>query len=384
MRKGPSMRAKPLELFWNFDGGTIEPLSLSKERAELLIVPDNASVFRQWFCFQARGEARIPRHFSVQNASEVTYPEGFEDYAVMASYDQRRWFRVPTTFDGETLEFSHTARGSLVTYAYFAPYPLERQRKLLRRAARGRGARVEVLGETPQGRPLSMVVLGEEGEGRRKIWVTARQHPGETMAEWFAEGLLERLLDEDDELSEQLLQDAVFYVVPNMNPDGGFLGNMRTNALGVDLNRTWDEPVEEGPEVALVRSRMHQEGVDLFLDIHGDERNPYCFLAGCEGNPGYSSRIEALEHLFEQTLCASNADFQDEYGYPRDAPGMGDLSCASNYVGEVFDCLSFTLEMPFKDNANAPDEVAGWSPERSMRLGESALESIAVCLEELR
>lgn len=55
------------------------------------------------------------------------------------------------------------------------------------------------------------------------IWVICRQHPGEPMAEWFAEGLLERLThpsaDKDTEV-QQLLQQAVLYVVPNMNPDG--------------------------------------------------------------------------------------------------------------------------------------------------------------------
>lgn len=28
-------------------------------------------------------------------------------------------------------------------------------------------------------------VAGTPGEGKRKIWVIARQHPGESMAEWF-------------------------------------------------------------------------------------------------------------------------------------------------------------------------------------------------------
>lgn len=374
-----------MQIETRFDGGSIEVVDSTPDgRIELAIEPDNAADFRQWFCFQARGVAQAPHSFAIVNAGEATYPDAFVEYAVMASYDQRRWFRVPTSFDGDTLEFLHTPRGPLVTYAYFAPYPLSRHERLLRRAARSPLARVEVLGKTPQGRPLSRVVLGDEAPGRRRIWVTARQHPGETMAEWFMEGLIERLLDEDDEVSRLLLSQATFSLVPNMNPDGSFLGNLRTNALGVDLNRTWDAPLDEGPEVGLVRALMHDEGVDLFLDIHGDERNPYCFLAGCEGNTGYSERLRALENLFEQSLCASNADFQDEYGYPRDAPGAGDLRCASNYVGETFDCLSFTLEMPFKDNANAPDELSGWSPERSMSLGESTLESVALCLDSLR
>lgn len=28
-------------------------------------------------------------------------------------------------------------------------------------------------------------VAGQPGEGKRAIWIVARQHPGESMAEWF-------------------------------------------------------------------------------------------------------------------------------------------------------------------------------------------------------
>lgn len=65
----------------------------------------------------------------------------------------------------------------------------------------------------------------------------ARQHPGETMAEFFVEGLLERLYDTSDPVSRRLLELACFHVVPNMNPDGSVRGNLRTNARGTNLNR---------------------------------------------------------------------------------------------------------------------------------------------------
>lgn len=45
------------------------------------------------------------------------------------------------------------------------------------------------------------------------VWVIARQHPGESMAEWFAEGLLNRLTDPYDAVARASLQQAVFYVV---------------------------------------------------------------------------------------------------------------------------------------------------------------------------
>lgn len=58
-------------------------------------------------------------------------------------------------------------------------------------------------------------------DSKAVIWVICRQHPGEPMAEWFAEGLLERLTAAAaDSQVQQLLGSAVLYIVPNMNPDG--------------------------------------------------------------------------------------------------------------------------------------------------------------------
>lgn len=48
---------------------------------------------------------------------------------------------------------------------------------------------------------------------KRVIWMVARQHPGEAMAEWFVEGFLDRLTDPHDGASMRVLEHAVFYVV---------------------------------------------------------------------------------------------------------------------------------------------------------------------------
>lgn len=50
------------------------------------------------------------------------------------------------------------------------------------------------------------------------MWTIARQHPGETMAEFFMEGFIERLLDETDPVTRKLRRAATFYCVPNMCP----------------------------------------------------------------------------------------------------------------------------------------------------------------------
>lgn len=68
---------------------------------------------------------------------------------------------------------------------------------------------------------MSLLQVGSQAPDKAVVWVICRQHPGEPMAEWFAEGLLERLTAAapDGEV-QQLLGSAVLYIVPNMCPDG--------------------------------------------------------------------------------------------------------------------------------------------------------------------
>jgi murein tripeptide amidase MpaA len=232
---------------------------------------------------------------------------------------------------------------------------------------------------------MQLLAVGRRDEDAPKVWVIAQQHPGETMAGWYMEGLVGRLVSDDDDTVRRLLDEATLCLVPCMNPDGAYAGNHRTNAAGKDLNRCWwDADEETSPEVLCVRQAMYDHGVDFFLDVHGDEHVPYVFVAGAEGNPHYTDRIEALEDAFSAAMLDATSEFQTEHGYPKDAPGKGDLRCAGNYVGEAFDCVSLTLEMPFKDNDDAPDERAGWSLDRCRSLGASTLEAAAAILDDLR
>lgn len=170
-----------------------------------------------------------------------------------------------------------------------------------------------------------------------------------------------------------------------MNPDGSVLGNLRTNAHGANLNREWLTPCKDrSPEVWWVREKMQHTGVDLFLDIHGDESLPYVFVAGTEGVPHYTPRIANLESHFKRQFMLASPDFQDKVGYPKVSPGEANLTMATNWVGNTFQCLAFTLEMPFKDNALLPDDDFGWNGQRSLRLGEAVLNPIYAVLGDLR
>ncbi len=377
-----------MEIDAGFDGGSIVIAGDADEATSevpLLLREDSEADFRQWFCFRSSGAPGELRAFRIANAGDAEYPDGWENYRVCASYDGESWFRVATRFAKGALRFRHRPSRRAITFAAFAPYPLARQRRLVGRAARSEHARVEILGETVEGRPLPMITFGREGPSTLHVWMIARQHPGETMASWCAEGIATRLLDRSDPVVDALLEDAMVHVVPCVNIDGAALGNHRTNAAGRDLNRTWNDPdPTSAAEVFAIRRAIQENGVDMFLDIHGDEALPYVFAAGCEGNPGYTPRLASLEADFATYLEAADPSFQRERGYDPDLPGEADLSCAANWVSERYDCLAFTLEMPFKDDDNHPDPRRGWSPGRSDSLGRALLDATLLMLPDLR
>ena len=381
----------PLHISCAFDSGAIEVLSLTDPRdIQLQIRRDNASDFAQWFHFCLQGAAGVAVTLRFLNAGQCAYPKGWRGYRVVASYDRQTWFRIDTRFDGQVMSAELTPTTQCVYFAYFEPYSYERHLDLIGRSATSDRVAVQPLGQTLEGRDMTLLHITDGGSAtpwaqRKKIWLIARQHPGETMAEWFVEGFLARLLDGNDPVARVLLAQCVFYVVPNMNPDGAVRGNLRTNAGGANLNREWLNPsLEKSPEVFWVRQTMQAVGVDLCLDAHGDESLPFNFCVGTEGNPGYTPRIEALENVFAAAWQATCPDFQTVQGYERNAPGEANLTLATNWVGQHFDCLAFTIEMPFKDNADLPDARVGWSGARARQLGASVLLPILAVAGQLR
>ncbi|MEZ8025716.1 M14 family metallopeptidase [Enterovibrio norvegicus] len=375
-----------MKIFSNFESGNIQVVSADTPNDIQLTIPaDNQTDIAQWFHFRLETTPQTPHSFKILNLSKSAYPEGWKDYDVVASYDRDEWFRIPAEFDGDTLSFTAIPECGSMYFAYFAPYSYDRHQDLIHSAQVHFACQLETLGQTLDGNDISMLTIGEPAEGKKNIWVIGRQHPGETMAEWFIEGLLLRLLDETDTVGRALIDNAVIRVVPNMNPDGAIRGHLRTNAIGVNLNREWETPsVENSPEVYYVRERMLETGVDMMLDIHGDEAIPYNFVAGSEGIPSYSKELEALENHFKQALLTITPEFQDEFGYDKDEPGKANLTLCSNWVGETFKCLSYTVEMPFKDHISQADELYGWSPERSAMFGHDMLAAIWATLPKLQ
>ena len=381
----------PIKISSNFDCGNIEVIDASDTAAiRLNIRPEQTGPLQEymWFYFVLTG-AKVQRcGFRLENAGGTRWaPKAWENYRIVASYDRQEWFRIATEFDGRVLSWQHEVERDRVWYAYYPPYHAAERMALLNRCAASPRARVEVLGETLDRRDLELVTVGEPGAGRHACWVIGRHHCGETQAEAAAEAILDRLIDEADPISRALLQQAVFYVVPNINPDGSARGNHRTNAAAIDLNRAWSNTTrEKSPEVWLVRERMRATGCDFLLDLHADETRPYVWPVGTSGIPSLSERQVRLRKAFDQALVRANPDYRPDLPKERveAAPGTDPLAMAISWTAETFGCLSLIIEFPFLDNMFAPDIRYGWSASRSRLFGAACLDALLAVVADLR
>jgi murein tripeptide amidase MpaA len=369
------------------DSGNIVVHAIDGTTATLSIRKDKDSEFYQWFHFRVACESGEEITLRITGLEGSAYPGGWPDYNACVSEDRDYWGRADSSYDktenGGTLTIRYVPLSEICYFAYFAPFSMERHHDMVAQAALCDGVEYRCLGTSIEGQPIDCL---EMGEGDTQIWLYARQHPGESMAEWWMEGALDMLTDPADPHARALRQKCRIHIVPNCNPDGSCRGHLRTNFAGVNLNREWAEPsVERSPEVLAIRNAMDATGVHWAMDVHGDEAIPAAFIAGFHGIPGWTDEQGEKYDSFLAKLEARTPDFQTKLGYGIAGAGKANLNMSTNQLAQRFGeaaqpgkaCVSMTLEMPFKDNAAHPDEEQGWSPERSALLARECLAVLA-------
>ncbi len=364
-----------------FDSGNIIVTSLDEDCANLEIRKDRDSEFYQWFHFRVSGAKGRQVTLNITNCGGSAYPGGWENYRARYSDDRADWRCANTTYKDGILTITHTPSEDAVWFAYFAPFSMDRHYNLIQRTAAAPGVSLVELGQSIEGQPIDCL---EIGTGPVQVWLYARQHPGESMAEHWMEGALDWLIS-GDPIAISLCEKATLHIVPNMNPDGSCRGHLRTNAKGVNLNREWADPsLEKSPEVLCVRNAMDKSGVDWAMDIHGDEAIPANFIAGFEGIPNWTDAQGERFYTFRTTLEAHTPDFQTRLGYPKSAPGKANLTMSTNQLANRFGAIAMTLEMPFKDHDMNPDAQRAWSPTRCQALARDCLVVLNGILERVK
>ena len=394
-----------------FDSGAIIVKDISNkdglQAATLEIAhdaPHAGKPYLQWFHFRAYNiETSKKCIFHIQNAGSTTYPAGWINYNVCASYDRKNWFRINTSYNQEEgLKWElGEPRFASIFFAYYPPYSQERHMDFISecQVSSPKHCKLSTLpGTTLDGNTLDLLLVGNppppapsstpakrEG-GKLQFWIIARQHPGETQASWWMEGFLKRLLDPNDAVATLLRNSIDFYVVPNMNPDGSQRGYLRVNAAGKNLNREWSNPTKESsPEVFFCQQAISLTGIDFLLDVHSEEELEYVFLSKTPlGIPSINDTQVRLYNKYCEALKRANPEFQTEHGYKMPEKGKANLSVCCAWASETYGCLAMTQEQPFKDNVLFPEPNQEWSIARCEKLGSSVLDAMYSVMDDLQ
>ena len=131
----------------------------------------------------------------------------------------------------------------------------------------------EVIGWSVQKRPLYKMEI--QSEGNEWLVVLGRQHPPEITGALAVFPFTETLLA-DTPLARKFRQRFNILVIPNINPDGVYLGNWRHNANGADLNRDWGKFNQ--PEVASIHQYLTQlvakgQKLSMGVDFHSTKKD---------------------------------------------------------------------------------------------------------------
>ena len=195
---------------------------------------------------------------------------------VVVSEDGRQWRPVPTESAPDNRVLLRVEmRGPKLYVARTEPYRLSDLERLLTSVRTNRLVEIASIGKTAGGQDLEIVRIGDPAAPYR-VFVRARAHPWESGSSWIAQGLIERLLKNDDD-ARRFLRAYSLYILPMANKDGVARGRTRFNVIGKDLNRNWDKPAdaELSPENAALERWL--EGMiaagrrpHLAVELHND------------------------------------------------------------------------------------------------------------------
>ena len=130
---------------------------------------------------------------------------------------------------------------------------------------------------------------------------------------------------------------------------------------------------------------MDQTGVDFAMDVHGDEAIAANFLAGFEGIPSLEAGAAGpVRRVRRGPGRARRPISRPTRAIEIPGPGQANLSMSTAQLAERFGAVSMTLEMPFKDNAELPDPVYGWSPDRCRLLARACLDALHAIIDRDR
>ena len=304
----------------NFESGNINHIKNVQRKKDVLVVleienepyPKNTKrKYQNWFYFKSNDVQRKSMTYTIRNIN--IFGNDWKGFNVCYSYDNKNWKRIKTSFSkkNKTLTWKHRSTKKNVYFAYYPPYTTVMKQKMMMKYKNKKGVKAKTLGKSK----VDALILGN---GPLKIFIVARQHPGESIGSWMIEGFLKEYFSD---VQRKVVQDVfTFYIIPMANPDGVKLGHWYTNKKGQNLNRSWRH--NKTSETNDIKRLMTEKKALLYLDLHGDEGASKHFITSC---------IESKNKVrkpFNNTMAKFCPNFQKEDYYKRHAHKVyGTMDC---------------------------------------------------------
>lgn len=324
----------------------------------------------RWFHFRMEGVKNDMVLLRIPNTEVVRpfYSYDGEEYMRFDAKENHYPQMINTVFDRDT-----------AYVAYFVPYTHAHHESDLAAWGRSRYAVCDSIGVSGEGRTISLLTVTDPDvpyENKRKVWIHSREHTSEAPASWHVRGLVNALLG-DTPLAAQIRRNAVFYIVPETNPDGVWGGYSRSTPSGINMEINWARPDSlTAPEVLVLKRTIERltadRPMDLGLNMHSQiaPHVTYWIHSAESTSPAFFRR--------EMLLSALTMNHTDLYH-----PGDQSFSKLKDIYPEGWywslfgeQMLAMTFETPYTYYNRDPNGV--WvTTENLAQLGEASLAAVS-------
>lgn len=286
----PATMYSQIQFFANFENGSIGEIRLLESKKSATALGDSIEQFsyhittkadpanaaspsltpsNRWFYFLMTGVKGKEIILNI-NANDAKRP--------VYSYDNVNFTRfTETEVPLENKSIQKRYEKDSVYIAYFTPYTESYLHQKIAKWVQKECVDTLCIGKSEDGRDMPLLIItnkgGTEPNNKKRIYIHGRVHPSETPASWHLDKMID-LLTSNLEYTNDLRDNAVFYILPFTNPDGVYRGMSRSNRNGINLEVNWADGEEvTAKEVKNIRhflQKLTADGkpVDLFLNMH--------------------------------------------------------------------------------------------------------------------